>query len=116
MADPVLLWNERDRCFAGRDRLSAAAPSVGLGLATAALDSCPTTGTTPLTERDRALLKRLATVNLGLGEVVLRMLAREHNGELDQEDLRAVGEPPHQLGADMIIRANEIDHPQIEST
>ncbi|HEX3779397.1 MAG TPA: hypothetical protein VHX38_06995 [Pseudonocardiaceae bacterium] len=67
-------------------------------------------------ERDRALLKRLATVNLGLGEVVLRMLAREQDGELDPEDLRAVGEPLRQLGIDMLARAGEIDYPLIEGT
>jgi hypothetical protein len=63
-------------------------------------------------EKDRALLNRLATLNIAMGEVVLRMVSRQDGGELDVVDLRMVGSELSQLGQDMLTRAAELDGPR----
>jgi hypothetical protein len=59
---------------------------------------------------DIALLKRMATVNLSMGDVVIGMLGRQDLGRLDAEDLRLIGRNLVQLGADILMRADALDN------
>ncbi|HEX3779679.1 MAG TPA: hypothetical protein VHX38_08410 [Pseudonocardiaceae bacterium] len=58
---------------------------------------------------DRQLLSRLSAVNQSMGEIVLHMISREDDGQLNAADLRAVGRHLALLGADMVRRADQLD-------
>jgi len=60
-------------------------------------------------ESDLALLRRMATVNISMGDVIRQMLDRMEDGVLPAADLRSVGRELALLGADMVRRADELD-------
>jgi hypothetical protein len=64
-------------------------------------------------ESDRALLNRLATVNISVGEVVRSMLDHMQDGRLQAADLRSVGRQLALLGSDMERRADELDRVRV---
>jgi hypothetical protein len=64
-----------------------------------------------VTEPDRALLHRLAMVNISIGEVTRLMLNHIEGGVLNAADLRSVGRDLVLLGTDMVSRADELDAP-----
>lgn len=55
------------------------------------------------------LVKRLATVNAALGELVIRLLDNLDDGLLRAADLRPVGQAMASLGAAIVHRADELD-------
>ena len=64
-------------------------------------------------ESDRALLRRMATVNISMGDVIRQMLDRMEDGVLPAADLRSVGRELALLGADMVRRADKQDHTRV---
>jgi hypothetical protein len=57
---------------------------------------------------DRELLRRMATVNRHLGDVLLAMQENLIDGQLNPDDLLAIGLGFVALGADMVRRADEL--------
>lgn len=59
--------------------------------------------------RDRELLARLSQVNHRLGEAVVDLMARQDDGQLPAEGLRALADTFTDASADLRRRAAEID-------
>jgi hypothetical protein len=60
-------------------------------------------------ERDRELLARLARVNKHLGAATLELLEYQDGGELPAAGVRDLGQHLSELGADLLVRAAELD-------
>jgi hypothetical protein len=60
-------------------------------------------------ERDRELLARLAQINQGIGEVVVKLMGGQDGGELPAAGLRDLGLRLAALGVDLLKRAAERD-------
>jgi hypothetical protein len=62
---------------------------------------------------DRALLNRLATINISVGDVIRSMLDHMDDGQLRAADLRSIGQELALLGAGIVRRADELDHTHV---
>jgi hypothetical protein len=67
----------------------------------------------PVNNSHAALLRRMATVNIAMGEIIRQMLNHAEDGHLRSGDLRSIGQDLASLGADMVRRADEMDRVQV---